>query len=341
MKMFRSILALGLVLGSLFATAPAQAVTFANENGKIAFTKVHNGQNGIWLMDSDGQNKQLLIQSTASNLVWSPDGSKLAFINNEGRLSVVDHYGRNVRQLTHTRQFIDDTPAWSPDGRQIAFVRQEKFGQKRSAIFSVKLNGVNQAVNISGWAQGQSYRSPSWAPDAQRIVYEHLGQNAHELLIKNTKNGIVRVLTTVSDEVNARPQWSPNGKKILFNDSPTEMYTIWTDSTHRSAISDGESYQASWSPDGNKIVFLEDPQDNTISISESDGSITYIPVEKDPYNTLATPIWSPDGAALLFAVRDNSNNVSDIFLLNLNEPDNFTKLSDTSGEYVWQAKPVN
>lgn len=340
MKMFQSILMAGisLVFCALLVAAPASAVTFAGQNGKIAFTTLQNGASAIWLMDADGNNKRPL-QQNASSPAWSPDGSRLAFINNQGQLLVVDQDGRNLRQLTNAGQFTHSSPVWSPSGRQIAFVRQEKTGQKRSAVFSVKASGVAPAVNISGWAPDQSYRSPSWAPDSQKIVYEHTAAGVHELLIKNIKTGNIRQLTTVSHQVNARPIWSPSGKKILFNDTATEIYTIWTDGSHRTVISDGESYQAAWSSDGNKIVFLEDPQDDTISISEPDGSITYIPVAKGLYSSMSSPIWSPDSTKLLFSMRDDMG-ASDTFCLNLDDQNSLTKLaSNTLAEHAWQARP--
>jgi Tol biopolymer transport system component len=52
------------------------------------------------------------------NLVWSPDGSRLAFESDQ--IFVINADGSGLRQIT--REGDNDWPAWSPDGSRIAFV---------------------------------------------------------------------------------------------------------------------------------------------------------------------------------------------------------------------------
>ncbi|HVX41331.1 MAG TPA: prolyl oligopeptidase family serine peptidase [Gemmatimonadaceae bacterium] len=58
--------------------------------------------------------------------VWSPDGSKLAFVSqreNHSLIGVYDMKARTVKFLAPSVDF-DASPAWSPDGKQIAFIRR-------------------------------------------------------------------------------------------------------------------------------------------------------------------------------------------------------------------------
>lgn len=60
------------------------------------------------------------------SLVWSPDGSQLAFwmandSDRNAQIYVINANGTGLRQITHEGENL--WPTWSPDGSQIAFVR--------------------------------------------------------------------------------------------------------------------------------------------------------------------------------------------------------------------------
>ena len=60
------------------------------------------------------------------SLVWSPDGSRLAFWaadadDRNAQIYVIEADGSNLQQLTHDGENL--WPTWSPDGTRIAFVR--------------------------------------------------------------------------------------------------------------------------------------------------------------------------------------------------------------------------
>jgi dipeptidyl-peptidase-4 len=61
-----------------------------------------------------------------SNPVWSPDGSKLAFVStrdNHSFIGVLDMKTRKVEFLSPSVDF-DNSPTWSPDSKRIAFIRR-------------------------------------------------------------------------------------------------------------------------------------------------------------------------------------------------------------------------
>src|SRR5689334_10236689 len=59
-----------------------------------------------------------------SEPVFSPDGSRIAFVSNrdssDGNICVLELSTGRTTQLTH--EFQTGTPAWSPDGKTIAFI---------------------------------------------------------------------------------------------------------------------------------------------------------------------------------------------------------------------------
>ena len=74
---------------------------------------------------------------TNSNPVWSPDGTKIAFVSNRGDHSFVAVYHAKTRTVTYLAPSVDfDTnPVWSGDSTRVVFTRRPgtPFGQQAQA----------------------------------------------------------------------------------------------------------------------------------------------------------------------------------------------------------------
>ena len=95
----------------------------------VAFVK--GGQ--IWTAPLDGSApaKQLFsARGESSDLHWSPDGSRLAFVANRGDHSFIGVYTNDSTAITWLAPAFarDESPRWSRDGRRIAFVRMPGAG---------------------------------------------------------------------------------------------------------------------------------------------------------------------------------------------------------------------
>ncbi len=93
--------------------------------GVAAFVK----DDQIWSVPIDGSAKPerlLFDRGRDGTPLWSPDGSRLAFVSKRGDHSFITVFTDTAHPLVYLAPSTgrDDDPAWSPDGKRIAFSRQ-------------------------------------------------------------------------------------------------------------------------------------------------------------------------------------------------------------------------
>jgi dipeptidyl aminopeptidase/acylaminoacyl peptidase len=205
----------------------------------------------IWLVDLNSGDSRQLTSGTAvdANPRWSLDGKYIAFMSTreeKPQLYVIPVDGGEARQLTKFKQGIGGGPAWSPDGKHIAFT----------------------AVPI------EEPRDPAKPYRVTRNVYrfngmEYLDDVVQSLYVIPLEGGEARQVTK-DKLMNANPQWSPDGKSLMYlaNMKP-EIHNVFfpririvnllDDTIHEIAGEWGFAYAAAWLPDGESITFIGAP----------------------------------------------------------------------------------
>jgi Tol biopolymer transport system component len=194
--------------------------------------------------------------------------TKLAPKTNSSTLQMTTGDGP-PKTLMETKGELIIAPAWSPKGDQVIF------GIGRYSAFLDFAIGAKKPVDpVNGGAQigiintdGTAFRKitsgannngfASFSSDGKRIVYRTMGPEGEGLRIMNLEDGKI---TTLTDEYDNFPVWSPRGDLIAFVrkvDNDFEVYTVRPDGKEvkRLTHSKGNDAHLNWSPDGERILF--------------------------------------------------------------------------------------
>jgi TolB protein len=269
------------------AAAPAAEATFPGERGPIAFQRIVNPRNEessqIFSVARPGAKPRRL--TSGGNVFapdYSPDGRRIAFERRGMGPDTIFTMGADgsapvrVAACAAVPCLGSSAPAWSPDGNRLVFERA--FGpivkDNAAGLDLVTANADGTAEQLllhlrSREAQGQEPHDAQWSPDGTRIAVTILNisakpRNGSAIYVLDADGSNLRRITPM--RLNAgNPDWSPDGKRIVFNSSyeaqaAVEIYTVRPDGSRlRRLRREGKrsySFDPVWSPDGGRIAHV-------------------------------------------------------------------------------------
>jgi TolB protein len=271
------------VVGIAVVVVSSGSATAPGKNGQIVYAKFPR----LWVISSDGTGERKLPHPKGSedtNPDWSPNGSKLAFERCSKWCEVwtVSKDGTAPRRLgpncLHASSACKDRggPAWSPDGTKIAFGQASVVGGETqfAEIYVMNANGTGQR-QVTHFTAGKPFTTdlfdPAWSPDGKQLVFEVRNSkkgdppNRRALFIVNADGSDLSQLTEWSLNAGDSPDWSPDGRLILFRSVSTanrhhgNLYTIHPDGSGLNRLTNYPAPKTvltgSFSPDGKWITF--------------------------------------------------------------------------------------
>jgi Tol biopolymer transport system component/DNA-binding winged helix-turn-helix (wHTH) protein len=244
---------------------------------------------------------------------FSPDGTKLAFIRSSAAGVCNDVYvmpatGGQPKRLTFDNRPIMGPPTWTADSKDIVF------SSSRSATTGLwRVSPDDGTIRPMAGPLGDA-KWPSIPAKGNSLVYEQwiTKANIWRLDLKDTKHYGKPPSALMSEKgYKARPELSPDGKKIAFESDRLGFWEIWTCDVGGSTcdqVTDlhGTAGRARWSSDGRYIAFEFHPGERSeIYVVEVPGGEPHL-VQTIPGADNLSPSWSHDGRWLYFASKHGS-----------------------------------
>ena len=180
---------------------------------RIAYVVKSGGQFRLQIADADGQGAVTALSSTEPIIspVWSPDGSKLAYVSFEKKKPViyVHTLATGQRQVVANFKGSNSAPAWSPDSRKLAIVLSK---DGNSQIYSVNADGTGvQRLSQSAGIDTE----PRFSPDGGSIYFTSDRGGSPQIYRMSASGGDAQRVT-FEGSYNVSPRPSADGKSLAF-----------------------------------------------------------------------------------------------------------------------------
>jgi Tol biopolymer transport system component len=238
---------------------------------------------------------------------FSPDSLKVAFERGSGGgfgkdLFVVQAAGGDPRRLTFDNAW-GGSPTWTEDGTEIIFSSMRGGPMN---LWRISENGAKPQP-VAG-VSSIAYR-PTIPRKGNLLAYEHgsVSSSIWQVRLSDRAHSVgspVRRITA-RGMINWRPNFSSDGKKIVFESDRLGYSDIWYCDSDGSSCTQltslhGTAGTARWSPDGRQVVFEAQTQHYyEIYLVDVPGGRPHL-LPTFPKSDSGAPNWSRDGKWIYF-----------------------------------------
>jgi len=241
---------------------------------------------------------------------FSPDGRSLAFVREHG-MNVealwVLPLNRSYQPQGEPKKILSDgkhnhDPVWTADGRELIFSSGDS---ALAGMYRMPADGSLPPRRID--ALGDGVTEPALSGSSHRLAYTRTFRSASIWrLDKKQKVATAEQFIASSSYRDVFPQYSPDGRKIVFYSNRTGLDQIWTcnaDGTQpvqQTFMTGTTTGTPRWSPDGRRIAF----DSNTggywqVYVVSAAGGKPMAVTSGDWTNVVAS--WSRDGKWIYFS----------------------------------------
>ncbi|WP_250463675.1 TolB family protein [Microbulbifer litoralis] len=172
---------------------------------------------------------------------FAPGGNRVAFISrsqNSVRLGLVNRDGSQRRELLRADDILDY--AWSPDGNRIALAVRRGGEFLLGTLPVTSGDGPAAEIEVLMASAGRPPVAISWSPDSRHLAYVRhpLEGGNRTLWLRNLETGRERRISADGVEVQAAPEWSRDGRRLLYS-GLVDYRFYYDEQTHRKVYRGG------------------------------------------------------------------------------------------------------
>ena len=227
---------------------------------KIAYVVEKEGKSDLQVMNLDGSGNINLTDTNKGHWYpsWSADGKWIATTSRDTRggnleIVVVAADGSEKTQVTDLG-LNTDMPTFAPDGAHIVFGLAPGFGAP--ILSSIKRDGTG----FRTYANDLVLMSQPTVAEDGRIAFSASARNGRTGIYQVQLNSDEQAELIVDTETAFSPQYSPDGKHLVFSastDSGMQIFEANSDGTEPRALTQGEGFKSapSYVGDGQAVVY--------------------------------------------------------------------------------------
>jgi len=192
------------------------------------------GQRSIWLIPTSGKSPTMITNDDYINWspTWSSDGKYIYFSSNRGgsmnlwRVKINEETGKVLSgpELVTTPSLYCAMAKMSRDGKKIIYVSAEI----RDNIYKIDFDPNREKFSglpIPVTKGSKQFIYMDIKPDNKWIAVSSSGQQEDIYIMKTDGSGILKLTNDIYKDRN--PQWSPDGKTLLFYSDRSGKYESW------------------------------------------------------------------------------------------------------------------
>ncbi|WP_440948035.1 TolB family protein [Methanosarcina sp. T3] len=246
----------GYVLQKLTDTSASDRVETAlwsHDGKKITYSitsttgQTADEETGLWIINENGTENERLTDNGIA-IAWSPDDSRVFYIDENFSLYSVKIDGTDEVQLSTSFARNEDVFSFSPDGKSLIF---STVNDGKATISLADSTGKN--VKVLEEFPGHIVIKPSWSPKGDKIAFTQ-GTDLYTINLDGTGKKLIS--SAIKDY-----EWHPSGDFISFVSS-TSVFVASPDGSTKIQLTEDDNnyrfladrYRNGWSPDGSRLL---------------------------------------------------------------------------------------
>ena len=283
-----------LVTGSAADSSPI----YSPDGARFAFVRREAGSSttSIVVANADGSGLREIsgLPEEVAGMALSPEGTKLAVVGAQGLWIVGPDVAPTLVTPTDSSVSYNffESPQWRPNGHELIFLSSRLDLAAKAGVFVVQTDGSGLRALVEMTIADPA--QPALSPDGTKVAYSIQPTDQREIHVVDVETGLDHRVAFDGAVADVRPQWSPDGTKLVFERSGVDGFQLMIGSVAGGPVTalgptrpkNTGGADVRFSPDGSRILAFYNADRTTWVLDPAGG-----PGTKLDYAAITPPTW--------------------------------------------------